>query len=310
MAKEKDITEKQLEALNDVFADIINALIFNGRQVVKEDELEPAMPQSQFKAGGVIHEQERDVAKFWKNGCIRLALYGTENQTDVDQDMPLRVFSYDGASYKEQVLQHESAKRKKDARITPFPTYPAITLVLHFGKKPWDGPTTLFECFGVDIPDELKPFINDYKLNIINIAYLTPEQVKRFKSDFRIVADYFVQSRISGDYIPPPEKLTHVDEVLKLMAALTRDDRFIHVVNDSDLWRSEEGGGISMCEVLDKVEQRGFAAGQAEGKAERDSFYGKLMQLLAPLGRLEELVAATSDKAKLASLAKEFGLEI
>lgn len=61
-----------------------------------------------------------------------------------------------------------------------------------------------------------------------------------------------------------------------------------------------------MCEVLDKVEQRGFAAGQAE----RDSFYGKLMQLLAPLGRLDELVAATSDKAKLASLAKEFGLEV
>ena len=150
MAKEKDITEKQLEALNDVFADIINALIFNGRQVVKEDELEPAMPQSQFKAGGVIHEQERDVAKFWKNGCIRLALYGTENQTDVDQDMPLRVFSYDGASYKEQVLQHESAKRNRDSNIASLPTYPAITLVLHFGKKPWDGPTTLL--FNLNFP--------------------------------------------------------------------------------------------------------------------------------------------------------------
>lgn len=120
-----------------------------------------------------------------------------------------------------------------------------------------------------------------------------------------MVFDYFVQSRISGDYIPSPEKLTHVDEVLKLMAALTRDDRFINVVNNNDLLRNEEGG-ISMCEVLDKVEQRGFAAGQAE----RDSFYGKLMQLLAPLGRLDELVAATSDKAKLASLAKEFGLEV
>lgn len=306
MAKEKDITEKQLEALDDVFADMINALVFNGRQVVKEDELEPAIPQSQFKAGSAIHEQERDVAKFWKNGHIRLALFGSENQTEADPDMPLRVFSYDGASYKEQVLQHESAKRKKDARITPFPTYPAITLVLHFGKKPWDGPTTLFECFGVDIPDELKPFLNDYRLNVIDIAYLTPEQVRLFKSDFRIVADYFVQSRISGDYIPSPEKLIHVDEVLKLMAALTRDDRFIHVVNNSDLLRNEEGGGISMCDVLDKVEQRGFAA----GKAERDFFYGKLMQLLAPLGRIDELIAATSDKAKLASLAKEFGLEI
>jgi len=309
MAKEKDITEKQLEALNDVFADIVNVLIFNGRQVVHEDDLEPAMPQSQFKATGTIHEQERDVAKFWKSGHIRLALFGSENQTEVDPDMPLRVFSYDGASYKEQVLQHESAKRTRDSNIIPFPTYPAITLVLHFGKKPWDGPTTLFECFGVDIPDELKPFINDYRLNIIDIAYLTPEQVKLFKSDFRIVADYFVQSRISGDYIPSPEKLTHVDEVLKLMAALTRDDRFINVVNNNDLLCNKEGG-ISMCEVLDKVEQRGFAAGQAAGQAERDSFYGKLMQLLAPLGRLDELVAATSDKAKLASLAKEFGLKI
>ena len=96
MAKEKDITEKQLEALNDVFADIVNVLIFNGRQVVHEDDLEPAMPQSQFKATGTIHEQERDVAKFWKSGHIRLALFGSENQTEVDPDMPLRVFSYDG----------------------------------------------------------------------------------------------------------------------------------------------------------------------------------------------------------------------
>ena len=28
----------------------------------------------------------------------------------------------------------------------------------------------MFEYFGVDIPGELKPFINDYRLNIIDIA--------------------------------------------------------------------------------------------------------------------------------------------
>ena len=82
---------------------------------------------------------------------------------------------------------------------------------------------------------------------------------------------------------------------------------------------------ISMREILDKVEQRGFAAGRAEGsvrgraegrtegtakgKSERDTFYGTLMQLPAPLGRIDELIAATSDKSMLASLAKEFGLE-
>ena len=40
---EKDITEKTLEAYNDVFADIINVLLFNGKQVVKENELEDAV---------------------------------------------------------------------------------------------------------------------------------------------------------------------------------------------------------------------------------------------------------------------------
>ena len=33
---EKDITEKNLEALNDVFADIVNVLLFNGEQVIYE----------------------------------------------------------------------------------------------------------------------------------------------------------------------------------------------------------------------------------------------------------------------------------
>lgn len=31
---EKDIIEKKLEAYNDVFADIVNALLFNGERVI------------------------------------------------------------------------------------------------------------------------------------------------------------------------------------------------------------------------------------------------------------------------------------
>ncbi len=35
----KDFTEKTLEAYNDVFADIINVLLFNGKLLVGENEL-------------------------------------------------------------------------------------------------------------------------------------------------------------------------------------------------------------------------------------------------------------------------------
>ena len=100
----KDITEKNLEELDDVFADIINVLLFKGERLVQEDELEADTTKSMFKTDGKIHEQERDVSKFWKNGEIRISILGIENQTKQDSDMPLRVISYDGASYKQQLL--------------------------------------------------------------------------------------------------------------------------------------------------------------------------------------------------------------
>lgn len=37
---EKDIAEKTLEGYNDVFADIANVLLFNGRRLIKPDDLE------------------------------------------------------------------------------------------------------------------------------------------------------------------------------------------------------------------------------------------------------------------------------
>ena len=98
---QKDIAEKSLEAYNDVFADIINVLLFNGKRTVKEKDLEDATLRSCLKIDGKLHEQERDVAKFWNKSNIRIALYGFENQTKPDIDMPLRICSYDGTAYKD-----------------------------------------------------------------------------------------------------------------------------------------------------------------------------------------------------------------
>ena len=46
---EKDITQKILEANNDVFADIVNGLMFNGKQVVQEDELQDLFSISAYE---------------------------------------------------------------------------------------------------------------------------------------------------------------------------------------------------------------------------------------------------------------------
>ena len=46
----KDITEKNLEAWNDVFADIVNVLLFKGENLVKEADLEADTKASMLKA--------------------------------------------------------------------------------------------------------------------------------------------------------------------------------------------------------------------------------------------------------------------
>ena len=99
--------------------------------------------------------------------------------------------------------------------------------------------------------------------NLYEIAFLTPEKVKLFRSDFRYVADYLVQKRMANDYKPSADLLQHVDETLKLMSVLTDDRRFEEVIQELP-----GKGGTSMCTVLDKVENKGREEGKMEGLAQ------------------------------------------
>lgn len=247
---QKDIAEKTLEAFPDVFADIVNVLLFSGRQVVKEDELEEESPNSVYKADGRLHAQERDIAKYWKNGLVRIAFFGMENQTDPDPDMPLRLMGYDGAAYRAQLL---SDKEGKNAR------FPVITLVLYFGyDRRWNQPINLYGC--LNVPEELKPYVNDYRMNLFEIAFLEDEVVKKFQSDFRIVADYFSQMRKNKDYVAPDATIRHVHELLQLMTVMTGDNRYENAYS-----KEMERGQTTMCKVLDKVENRGIEKGIEKG---------------------------------------------
>ena len=219
---EKDATEKTLESYADVFADIVNVLLFDGERIIDPKDLRDALPRSIYKADGKLHEQERDTAKFWLSGQIRIALLGLENQTEIEEDMILRVISYDGATYRDQMNHDETGKPKE--------RYPVVTLVLYFGyTKHWDKPLSLKERF--DIPKELEPYVNDYRVNLFEIAWLPDETVAKFQSDFRFVADYFNQRRKNQQYKAPEGELQHVREVLELLSAVTQDTRFMDAYN-------------------------------------------------------------------------------
>ena len=47
--------------------------------------------------------------------------------------------------------------------------------MLYFGEKRWDYPKNLKEL--MDIPKKLNPYVNDYRINVCEISYLTDEEI-------------------------------------------------------------------------------------------------------------------------------------
>ena len=280
-SKEKDITQKALEMYNDVFADIINVLLFNGESVVTEDSLTDVLQESILKIDGRIRAQYRDIAKYWYNSKIKLSMFGLENQTKPEKLMPLRVFGYDGTEYVKQ------AKRENSKEVI----YTVITLVLYFGyNSRWNQPKSLFEL--LDIDKKIKPYVNDFKMNLFEIAYLDREKIDMFKSDFWILADYLYQMRVNKDYVASDTVIEHVDELLMLMSAMTKDYRFEETINEV---KGKEY--VTMCEVLDRVEARGREEGIKEGIKE-----GTVNVLIS---LVNDGILSIADAAKRADMSEE-----
>ena len=244
--KEKDITEKKLLSYNDVFADIINGTIFEGREIVRSEDLTDANPVTQFKDDKNTHrEQIRDVAKLWEKKGVIFSFIGIENQTSLDRDMILRVISYDGATYKNQIGNEH--------------IYPVFTIVIYWGKNEWKAPTTLKER--IECPTEIIDVVSDYKFKLIDMARLSDEEIDKFRDDFKFIAGILSKKR---NYRPHDLDIKHPEEVLDLLDAVLHDDRFKKI--KSEIIRIKtEGREVDMCEFLDELEKRGMEKGIEQG---------------------------------------------
>lgn len=193
----------------------------------------------------------------------------------------MRVFNYDGASYRSQLLKSGSKRY-----------HPVLTIILYFGKARWNQPKTLKGV--LDIPPILENYINDYKIHVFEISWLTDEQVGLFQSDFRAVAEFFTQIRKNDEYKPTDMELKHVDEVLKLLAVFGEADKFAELVSSG---ASKEVK--TMCQAIDRIEQNGIEKGIEKGII-------SLVEAMQELGQSNEAIlhmimekfSLTEEKAK------------
>ena len=140
----------------------------------------------------------------------------------------------------------------------------------------------------------IKPYVNDFKINLFEIAYLDREKIDMFKSDFHILADYLYQMRVNKNYVAGDTAIEHVDELLMLMSAMTNDYRFEETINEV---KGKEN--VTMCEVLDRVEARGIEKGREEGIKEgiKEGTINVLISLV------KDGILSISDAAKRADMS-------
>lgn len=209
--RQKDLTEKNLEYYPDVFADIVNALLYQGNQIVNSNELLPAPTETMYYSQrGRLRNQFHDVSKFaTKHGVIQIQ-YTLENETRAARKMIFRRIGYEGAVYRKQFDNRRE--------------YPFIGLVLYWGRGKWKQPRSVAEYFSSrELPLETWKYINDFHQQVFSMAALPRDVRKHFSSDMRIVVDCLAEGK---DYKPSGQKILHMEAFLLLMSNLTKDVRY------------------------------------------------------------------------------------
>lgn len=213
MGKKDGITNKYVRE-NEIFADVFNFYIYNGKQVINPEQLQPldtAEIGTPFggKEGQEVVQKYRDILKrvaVKQDDNMTYLLLGIEDQTRIHYAMPVRNIIYDALQYGKQVeeIARRHAREKdhpghageeylsgfyKEDRIVPV-----ITLVIFFGAKKWDGPLSLHEMMG-EQPSEIMELVQDYRIHLIQPATLTDEDLEKFQTSMREVMSFIKYSK-------------------------------------------------------------------------------------------------------------------
>lgn len=260
---------------NHHFADLFNAALFDGEQVLNPADLSEADTDvsSFLKFNGHAETVQKvlDVVKKTAYG-IDFVIWGLENQEKIHYAMPLRHMVGDAFSYLKE-YQEIAAKNRKDKKFASSDEFlsnmkktdrlhPMISLCVYYGENPWDGPLCLMDM--LEVPEKIKPLVADYKMNLIELR--TSGSLQFHNQDVNTVFD-ISRSIYERDY----NKINTVyknmliaSELGVVIGAITQSQELI----DHALEVEQKGGQVNMCSALEELKREGKQEGLQEGKKE------------------------------------------
>ena len=283
-----DTEAKQYLGKKTTFADAFNYLLYGGEPVIEPDSLhEMDTSQIALPYGNNARlpvQKYRDLLRIWKamtDGNMIYIILGAEIQAKTHYAMPVKDGLYDWIGYSRQVEEaRQSYKNPKDAgeeadlyaedgvlkiRLTSEEflsgfrktdkLIPIITAVFYVGAESWDGPKSLFDM--LDIKDERdKPFLNDYKLNLISAADMKEDDFGKFHTDLGLTMQIIKHQKDDADKIIEGTNHRKIDPDAAF---------FLKTAASLDLEFEREEDGIDMCQSLENKYKEKEVTGAING---------------------------------------------
>ena len=181
--RKRNATKHAIEKLirhNDVFADIVNVLLFDGKERLPYQELQ----DSEYRTEGRTRQHAAHIEKRWSGLTFQIHCIGYDAASMEDSDLPMELYCDTMDDYVDKASQHES-----DELMGPI-----VPLVLDFRTANRStAPSTLKELLNPD--PKIDRFVSDFRINRFDLAWLPESTVEKFKSDFRAVIQALIQQR-------------------------------------------------------------------------------------------------------------------
>ena len=268
-AQKADVILKDFWRQNERFADLFNAVIFRGKQIIKPEDLtERDTDMSgiiQFKDYQKTLERTRDVVKKMAYG-VEFAVLGIESQQKIHYAMPLRTMLYDSLGYLKEyqeitrIRKAERGKMTEDEFLSKMRKedrlHPIISIVLYYSEKSWDGPTCLKDMI-VEMPEEMERIFSDYKMNLVQIR--ESEQYTFHNEEVRAVFE-ISREIFNGNLDKINEKYRNRDLTPELITVIGK------ITDSAELVRQGKIEEVAnMCTALEKWEKENIERGTKRG---------------------------------------------
>lgn len=304
------------------FADLFNGCLFGGEKIIEQSELTEEDSVQSYRGRNLYLKKTRDkVMKYGKGaGYVVLAV---ENQNETDYVMPLRNLLYEALEYERQ-RQELARRHKEEQRQKKTPEHksapseylsgfykddrlcPIITLVVYYGKEPWQGAKDLYGILDFTNQNpKLKKYVQNYELNLFH--YAEHDSFEMFQTELGALFGFLRYSEQKDklqDYVKQhPEAYDNIDEeTYHLIADLTGSEKMLEV---EEKCKTEEGG-YDMCKAIaDMIED-----GRIEGRTEGEDLFAVLVKKLLKDSRMEELTLAVNDKEMRKVLYAEYHINL